>query len=89
MSDWIMVGLNGKEVYLNDILVELPYSSQEPFEFKLEGYTFKVYPENANQFCMDYSSDTYSQIAVAGAKSLEALIDFAHQTGDIIEYKKK
>ena len=70
---------------LNDMLIQLPYVGGEPFDFTFQGKCFRAFPENAYQFTVEYSSDNYSQCAVRGAKSLEALLEFIYTTGDIVE----
>lgn len=75
--------INGKEKYLNDMLVDLPYSEKD-FFFIYEGKKFEAFPENAKEFCMDYSRDTYSQSVEAVNDSIEGLFDFMNSTGDVI-----
>jgi hypothetical protein len=81
--EWLMVMVNNKEEYLNDILIELP-DCGEDFEIKLNDKSYILSPDEAKEFCMDYSRDTYSQDAVIGAKSEELFKDFIYKTGSIV-----
>jgi hypothetical protein len=74
--------------YLNDVLVELTYY-KKPFIFEYQNKKFKAYPENAIEFCMDYSKDTYSQNVQSINDTMEGLMNFMNCTGDIIELMKK
>ena len=81
--------VDGKECYLNDLLIDLPYY-KKPIQFLLNEREFIAYPKNATEFCMDYSRDTYSQCVnmVNIEDSIKGLFNFMCQTGDIIEEVK-
>lgn len=82
--------IKGNECYLNDLLIELPYY-KKPIVFELEGRKFKAYPDNATDFCMDYSRDTYSQTVnmVNVSDAIKGLFNFMNQTGDVVEEIKE
>ena len=75
--------VNGRKQYLNDLFVELP-DYEEDFIFIYQGKKFKVFPKNANEFCMDYSRDNYSQQVYSINDSMEGLFNFMYTTGDIV-----
>lgn len=69
MTEYATTLINGKEEYVNDVLVDLPYHDKNAKDFVIivDGVTFTLSPSNANEFCMDYSSDTYSQQIIGGS----------------------
>lgn len=83
MKEYAKCTINGVENYLNDVLVDLIYCEQ-PFIFEFEGKRFKAYPDNAKEFCMDYSRDIYAQNVSSINDTMEGLMAFIYQTGDII-----
>lgn len=85
MKEYEKCIVNGKEQYLNDMLVDLPYSDED-FFFIYKGKQFKAFPKNAKEFCMDYSRDTYSQSVEVVNDSIEGLFNFMNSTGDIIVF---
>lgn len=87
MDNYIKVIDNGKEKYLNDILVDLPYSGGKDFDVEVEGVTFTLSPDDAHEFCMDYSQDTYSQQVSPAGKSLKGLREFCRNTACATERK--
>ncbi len=80
--------VNDKEYYLNDILIELPYN-QKSFTFEYQNETFEADSENAKEFCMNYSQDTYSQQVESIRDSMDGLMNFIVNTGDVVEHIKK
>lgn len=58
---------------VHDLLIELPYLDETKYYFILEGTKFIADAEEAQEFCMEYGQDTYSQ-AMSGINSKEMLI---------------
>jgi len=76
--------VDGNEMYLNDMLVDLPFGG-ESFIFEIEDRKFKAVPENAIEFCMEYGRDSYSQSVEIGGANVETLMEFIEHTGDVVE----
>lgn len=88
MLDQELCIVAGREENLNDLLIDLPYKEKN-FEMDYQGVKFILNPKNANTFCMEYSSDTYAQNVERVGDTLEGLLDFAYNTGDIINVFNK
>lgn len=79
MSEHLMVEVEGKENFLNDVLIDLP-DMKKDFEVIVEGVTFKLSPDNAEEFCMDYTRDNYGQEVSIAARSLKNMHKFCYNT---------
>jgi hypothetical protein len=84
MITYVKTLLDGREQYVNDILVDLPDQNGKDFDIVVEGRTFTLSPQDAHEFCMDYSRDGYSQTIIGGS-SAENLSTIEHRCGYVQE----
>lgn len=87
MTDFIKVSVDGKEEYLNDLLVCLP-DYDDNIIVELEGVRFELIPEDAKEFQLDYGRDQFSQSAAAGAHSLASMRECEYACGFVRELKE-
>ena len=84
MLEYIKVDLDGKQVYLNDLMVDLDYYKKD-FVVSVDGVLFELSPSSAKEYQLDYGRDNYGQNAVRAARSLRNMRDCEYSCGFVRE----